>query len=457
VLLDRKGEVTYGALRTLLGWIEVMRPALTAPGLRNAVVLFSGWVLTGGTHAVTQALVTTDVARRRHHEAFHRFFSRGTWHPDRLGELLFRCIVRLVPPGAPIQVALDDTLAAKKGPRVFGIGTHLDAVRSTRRVRVFCFGHVWVVLAIVVRLPFSQRAWALPVLFRLYRNEKECRSKHEPHRKKTELAREIVDVVARWAAGRVVHLAADSAYCNDTLMRGLSRHVVVFGSMRPDAVLTAPPTDAERKKTGRRRVKGRLLPKPDELARDPDKRWQTCEAVLYGRRHRVRYKSIDAQWYRACGTRLIRVVIVRVDGGSVPWRVFCSTDASIPVASILETYAGRWSIEVCFRDLKQLLGFADSSARRREAVERTAPFVGFIYTILVLWFADSVWRTPIAAPPVRPWYTTKKGHSFADILRAAQRALLPLDVLDPARSLRNLQKSAARRPRSTPTPARTVT
>jgi hypothetical protein len=73
VLLDRKGEVTYGALRTLLGWIEVMKPALTAPG-RNAVVLFSGWVLTGGTHAVTQALVTTDVARPHYHEAFHRLF-----------------------------------------------------------------------------------------------------------------------------------------------------------------------------------------------------------------------------------------------------------------------------------------------------------------------------------------------------------------------------------------------
>jgi hypothetical protein len=46
VLLDRKGGgVTYRALRTLLGWIDAMRPALTAPSLRNAVVLFSGWVL----------------------------------------------------------------------------------------------------------------------------------------------------------------------------------------------------------------------------------------------------------------------------------------------------------------------------------------------------------------------------------------------------------------------------
>ena len=69
-------------LRTLLDSLEVYRPALTEPGFRNLVVIFTGWVLTTGPHAVTQALVATSVAGRRHHETFHRFFSRGTWDPD---------------------------------------------------------------------------------------------------------------------------------------------------------------------------------------------------------------------------------------------------------------------------------------------------------------------------------------------------------------------------------------
>lgn len=77
------------------------------------------------------------------------------------------------------------------------------------------------------------------------------------------------------------------------------------------------------------------------------------------------------------------------------------------MASILETYAGRWATEVCFRDLKQEFGFADSQARKRAAVERTAPFVGFAYTTLVLWFADGVHASPLAAPPTRPWYRQK--------------------------------------------------
>ena len=58
-------------------WEECFSPCLTRPGFANLVVILAGWVLTRGPHAVTAALVATDVARRRHWETFHRFFSRG--------------------------------------------------------------------------------------------------------------------------------------------------------------------------------------------------------------------------------------------------------------------------------------------------------------------------------------------------------------------------------------------
>ena len=138
---------------------------------------------------------------------------------------------------------------------------------------------------------------------------------------------------------------------------------------------------------------------------------------------------------------------MKVDDGAVGIRVFFSTDASVSVPVVLEMYADRWAIEVCFRDLKQLLGFVDSSARKRAAVERTALFVGITYTTLVLWFSEGVHRTAIATPPLRPWCSHKRGLCFADVLRSAQRALAPLDVLDPGRSLANLRRrqSVARR------------
>jgi hypothetical protein len=438
--------VTPDVLRTLLAWVEVLRPALTRPGYANALVVFSGWVLTQGRHAITEALVVTDVARRRHHERFHRFFSRGTWSPDAIGRLLFERIVAWLPAGTALDFVLDDTLTPKKGPKVFGLGCHLDAVRSTRRVRVFCFGHVWVVLSVVIRFPFARRAWAVPVLFRLYRNEKECLRKRTPYRKKTELGRELVDLAAAWAGPRAVRLSVDSAYCNHTLLRGLATTVTVFGAIRPDAALTALPTAAERRATGRRRVCGKALPKPEQLAhntRIPWTRipWLRCRAHLYGRQQVVQYKTLDAQWYRGAGTSLVRIVVVRVLGGTLDLRVFLCTDSSQSVPMILETYAGRWATEVLFRNLKQQLGFGDSSARKQAAVERTAPFVGYIYTTLVLWFVESAVGDPVATPPIRPWYKHKRGFTFADVLRAAQRTLAPLDVLDPARSVADLQKT----------------
>ena len=83
-------------LATLLASLEALRIVLTGPGYEKMLVLFIGWVRTAGTHAVTEALVTTGVAGRLHHEAFHRFFSRGTWSPDRLGFWLFQQVEKLL-------------------------------------------------------------------------------------------------------------------------------------------------------------------------------------------------------------------------------------------------------------------------------------------------------------------------------------------------------------------------
>ena len=325
--------------------LEGLRLGLTRPSLSNMLVVACGWILTQGQHAGTEALVVTGVAGRRHHEAFHRFFSGGTWPPDALGYWMFRRLEPFLGDGA-LQVAIDDTLTPKKGPHVFGIGSHLDAVRSTRRHRVFCFGHCGVVLAVLVLVPFSRRTWALPVLFRLDRNLKECAKHKAVSTKKTEAARQMLDVVGSWVGDRRVEVAADSAYCNATVTRGLSDSVVLFGAMRPDAVLTELPKGKAPGAVGRPSKRGRVLPKPQQIAHDGRRPWKTCTATLYGRTTPVQYKTLYAQWYRACGTRLLRIVIVATTEGKVPFRVFFCTDASNDVVRVVETYSGRWGIEI---------------------------------------------------------------------------------------------------------------
>jgi len=426
-------------LQALLVLLEVFRPALTAPGYENFVVLFAGWVRTPGTHAVTAALVATHVPGRRHHEAFHRFFSRGTWSPDEMGRQVYSLIEKLLVAGARVHIAIDDTLAPKKGANVHGIGTHLDAVRSTKKQKVFAFGHNWVTLAVTLQVPFSQRTWALPVLFRLYRTVKDCERRGHPHRKKTELARDLLDVFASWERQRPIAVALDNAYCNDTVLHGLPSNIIYFGSMRPDAVLTALPVIPRGRRAGRPSLRGEPLPKPEALGLWAKVPWSKAKARLYGKLETVQFKTLDAQWYRATGPRLLRIVVVRMTTGRLPFRVFFSSDVTRSPAAILEGYGERWAIEVCFRDLKQLLGFADSSARKQAAVERTAPFVALTYSVLVVWAATNATQLAASLVPLRPWYPHKRGLSFADILRAAQAVFATVDVLDLARLGGNLR------------------
>jgi hypothetical protein len=404
--------------------LEVFRPALSAPSFSNMVVLFAGWVLTGGRHAVTEALVVSRVSGLRHHAAFHSFFAYAVWNVDELGLRLAEKIVEEI--DGAILVAIDDTLAAKKGPHVFGLGCHIDAVRSTRKHKIFSFGHVWVTLAILLPVPFSSRRWALPVLFRLYRNKKESEKAGDGHLKKTELAKQLLGMLLARLGERQVAVAMDNAYCCQLLLKNLPENLTVYGAMRPDAALYAPPPARRRSKAGRPLLYGERLPSLDQIANDETQPWRTTTAFMYGEKHRVTYKALIAQWRTVSGDRRLRIVLIRSVKGSIPFRVVFSTSHRDSATKVISGYAHRWNIEVTFRELKQELGFADSSARKPAAVLRTAPFVGLVYTALVLWFLDK--RSGKAEVPVRPWYP-KQGLSFADILRAAQLSLQPLDIL----------------------------
>jgi len=426
------------SIPALICILESLRPAFTQPSFKNFVTLALGWLLTPGRHAVTTALVVTGTSRQRHHSAYHRFFSQARWSPDALGQWLFKRIVTLLNEDTAVPVLLDDTLASKKGRHIHGLGVHVDPVRSSRGHRIFCFGHVWVVLAVSIDLPFCTRPWALPVLLRLYRSKKRCAQNGWAYKKKTELAREMLDVLATWVGDRRVEVVADSAYCNSTITKGLPDNMVLFGSMRPDAALTTAPPPSTTRRGGRPRVRGDRLPKPEEVFRTAHYGWYAIELFLYRRKRMITYQSWTAQWYRVYGGRLLRIVQVMTEGGDVPFRVFFCSDPDVPVWYLLQRYSSRWSIEVTFFDLKQYLGFGDSQAWTQKAVERTAPFAAYLFTIIVIWFATSASGSSLDVWPVRPWYRQKRTPSFQDMLGAAQRAALLCGVFDPVSNSNNL-------------------
>jgi hypothetical protein len=150
---------------------------------------------------------------------------------------------------------------------------------------------------------------------------------------------------------------------------------------------------------------------------------------------------IDALWYVAAGTELIRHVVVRGFPGHERDDVFVSTDVTLRPRGIIESYARRWSLEVTFHETKGKLGFEDPQNRSERAVERTAPFAFIAYTLVIVWYALHGHNSRAAKLPTLPWYTHKAGVTFSDMLATLRRASWQQRLFDPASTTADLRKS----------------
>jgi len=79
-----------------------------------------------------------------HHSRAHRLFTNARWSADALGLALADLIVtRLLPPGAALTIAIDDTLFKRSGKKVFGAAWHHDG--AAKGPQPIGFGNCWVV------------------------------------------------------------------------------------------------------------------------------------------------------------------------------------------------------------------------------------------------------------------------------------------------------------------------
>ena len=365
------------ALATFASVLSSFRGQFTAPTFVRFVILAVGWILACDPSAgrcVTEALVAAQVSGSMHWEAFHRFFSRARWDPDALGQTLFRLLGPMLSLSW-IELALDDTVAQKRGIRVFGASVHVDAVTSTKKRKNLVRGHCWVELGVVVNVPWSKRAWFIPLLSRLYRGKKEAGA---DYRTKSAQGREMVDLFLTWVdPTRKVRLLIDSGYMCKTMLCGLPlEQVTVFGSIKTNAALYRPrsPKGQGRSKgkgqrRGRPRKKGTRMPTPAKMHHNTRLGWTTITYQVSQHERQKEVLSLKAQWYGVLGAWVNHVVLIRED--EVKLRVVLCTDATLSETQIVEQGARRWPIEVWNRDVKQFFGFADSPAWSQQAVLRT--------------------------------------------------------------------------------------
>lgn len=398
-------------------FVQPLAAIMTAPTFDNAMIIMSGWVF-APRHTVTGMIQAAAAVGRKHHSTFHRLFASARWSRDQLGLTVFDLLTPWL--GETVLLALDDTLARKRGLKMFGVGMHHDPLLSSRGKAITNWGHSWVVLGVIVRFPlWPERAFCLPILFRLYRNNKSAAKHRRVYRTRPELAVELLTLLCQARKTQRFHVVADSAYGGQSVINHLPTNCDLTSRLLLKARLHGPRAERQPGTNGRPRKRGASLPTPAQMLSE---RAARVELEIYGRRDRVRMTDTVA-YVHAAPERPLRVVAVEALKGGRGQQAFYSTCWQATAVEVLTWYAWRWSIEVAFHDSKQSLGFEEPQGWTRRAVERTAPMAMLLYSLIVMWFVREGHRSYRSLE--RPWYTTKNSPSFADMLATLRRTSLP--------------------------------
>lgn len=390
-------------------FLAAFEPVFTLPSFALFRQLVSAWVVCPGRHTVTRMLGMLDSRRRRPHDAYHRFLRAGAWSLGELWHLLAGKLVASLVPQGSLLLDLDDTLFHKAGRKIEGAGVFRDAVRSTHARVVYALGLNLVVLTLRVRPPWGGEPLGLPVNLRLYR-------KGGPSH--LDLAEEMIRQLAGWFPDRKFYLCCDGAFAS-LAGRSLPR-THLTSRMRRDAALFELPPPRKPRRRGRPRKRGRRLRTPEGMARR-SQRWARKSVDFRGRLQKRLLLARPVLWYSVCPDRQVLLVIVRDPTGKQHDDFFFTTDLDDTPEAVASRYAGRWSIEDTFRNVKQFLGGEDPQTWKHQGPERAAALSFWIYSAVWHWYLTT--QGAKVSWPSLPWYQSKKTPSFADALASLRRIL----------------------------------
>jgi hypothetical protein len=406
-------------------WFSTLAAALDPRTAPRLALLFLGALLARGRRTVTSWIRAAGLSAE--FRPCYRTVAAAGKRADRIAALLVHAVVKpLVASAARLTFALDDTPTPRYGPYVQGAGTHHNPTPGPAG-SPFVYGHVWVVLGLLATHP-TWGTLALPLLARLYIRRKDLAgipAKHRPpFRTKLELAVELVRWAVTWLEflGKPLWLVVDGAYAKAPFLKPVcSLGVTVVSRLRKDARLQTVPGGRSRRR-GRRRVYGEQ--RIDLRKRAGQRRgWLTGTFELYGKPSVKRYKTFVATWRPAGGP--IRVVLVADAAG---WVAYFCTDVTATVADILGCVAGRFSLEIAFRDCKEVVGAGQQQVRFRWASVGAFHLCLWTFTLTEAWAWMQEASELTGHRKASPWDAAARRPSHADKRRAWRCQLLTEEI-----------------------------
>ena len=257
----------------------------------------------------------------------------------------------------------------------------------------------------------------------LYLPEEENRRQGRRHKTPSELMQQMLAVLIHWFPDRQFIFTGDGGYGSHALASFAHRHcrhLSLVSLFYPNANLCDPPPVVLGKRPSHRpRKKGAKLPAPQAVVAATVQRKKLNVSWYGGGRRNVEVVSRTGQWYKS-GAALIPILWVFVHDltGTHRDTYLFTTDLSMTVPRIIETYTGRWNIETTFQELRAYLGVETTRGWSRNTVLRVAPCLFGLYTVVALLYAE----LPARYTRVRvvDW-PGKRDVTFSDAITAVRR------------------------------------
>ncbi len=237
-------------------------------------------------------------------------------------------------------------------------------------------------------VPWSRRPWALPFLLVPVLSPATSARLHKRHRTSVDWAQVLIAKLRRWQPDREITLVGDGAYAAVALVQHcqrLKRPVRLVSRLRLDAVLHDEPGPQDPHHRGPKPKKGAGQISLAERLTDPATRWEAVTVPWYGGVDKVLeiVTGVSLWYHRGTDPVRLRWVLVRCPDNTLKPSAFFCSDSTVSAEHILRGFVGRWNIEVTFEELRAHLGFETQRQWSTRAIERTAPCLFGLFSLIV--------------------------------------------------------------------------
>lgn len=412
--------------------IQVLQPFAHAFSERTwewVQTLVIGAILAPGRRTVTAILRVMGLSAERQFQRYHRVLNRVKWSGLLISRILVTTLVAtFLAAGVPLIFAADETIERRSGDQIRAKGVFRDAVRSSKKHVIHCFGLRWISMMLLVPVPWSTRVWALPFLTVLAPSEKTNRANGKRHKTSIDWIGQMIPLVRRWFPDRAIILVVDGGLAAVKLGLRCCRLLVpvtYVSRLRLDAALYDPPVPPSPGKRGPKAKKGPRQMSLQARVSAPTTVWTTVTIPWYGGQQReVDLASGTALWYTPGTDPLpLRWVLVRDRAKKQLFapQAFFATDQQASAAQIVEWFVLRWNEEVTFEEVRAHLGVETQRQWSDLAIARTTPALLGMFSLITLLGYRLTAEQPM---PVRTaaWYT-KRTATFSDVIALVRRHL----------------------------------